>query len=123
MTTSINYVIQVVSKIQSTISSSPLHSVSKNRGRLPSMLQSIDVSTISAQDATLEVKPSFSISNGETGGASDDSSTNNDPIFTNILQPQLFLFFRSVLSRPRVCLCEYVFALCVKMVKVVFTLD
>ena len=70
---------------QSTVSSSPLYSVFNNRGRLPSLLQSVENSNTSAQAATFEMKPPFSISHGDNGGANDDFSTNNDPIFTTIL--------------------------------------
>ena len=70
---------------QSHISSSPLHSVSNNRGRLPSLLQFVENSTTSAQAATVNAKPPFPISHGDSGSATDDFSTNSDLIFTNIL--------------------------------------
>ena len=52
---------------QSHLSSSPLHSVSNIRGRLPSLLQSVENLNTSAQAATVGAKPPLSISHGYTG--------------------------------------------------------
>ena len=41
--------------------------------------------TMSAQGENFAVKQTFSISYGYNGGATDDFSTNNDPIFATIL--------------------------------------
>ena len=70
---------------QSQPLSSPLHSVFNNRGRLPSLLQSVENSNTSAQAATVDAKRPFPISHGDNGGATNDISTNSVPIFTNII--------------------------------------
>ena len=71
---------------QSYLSSSPLHSVSNIRDRLPSLLQSVENSNTSAQAATVDAKLPFPISHGDNGGATnDDFSTYNNSIFTTIL--------------------------------------
>ena len=49
------------------------------------MLQSVESSNTSAQAAAVDAKPPFPISHGDNGGATDDLSTNNDPIFATIL--------------------------------------
>ena len=80
-----SYIDNPIITTQSHISSSPLHFVSNNRGRLPSLLQSVENSNTSAQAATVDKKPPFPISHGDNAGATDDFSTNNAPIFATII--------------------------------------
>ena len=46
---------------------------------------SVENSNTSAQAATVDAKPPFPISHGDTGSASDDFSTNNAPIFEIVI--------------------------------------
>ena len=90
---------------------STLSPILSDFGHLPSMFTSAPNAKTSAQGAKFAVKPTFSISHGDTGVECADLSTNNDPIFATLLPTKSTAFASTVFFNSfllSVGVCEYV---------------